>query len=65
MMNENVWISIKIKLKFVAKGSVVNKAALIQVALCQTRNKALPDILRYNAVWLGHNDMDEQLIGKM
>ena len=39
-MNENIWISIKIPLKFVAKGPIDNMLALVQVmAWCQTGDK--------------------------
>ena len=41
---ENVWISIKISLKFVSKGPIDNKPALVQVmAWCRTGAKPLPE----------------------
>ena len=34
-MNENVWISIKISLKFVHKGPINNNPALVQIMACR------------------------------
>ena len=43
-LNENVKISILISLKFVPKGPIDNKSALVQVmAWCWTGDKSLPD----------------------
>ena len=43
-MNENVKISIRISLKFVPKGPIDNKSALVQVmAWCRTGDKSLPE----------------------
>ena len=43
-LNENVWTSIKISLKYVPKGSVDNKPALFQVmAWRRTGDKPLPE----------------------
>ena len=43
LLNENVWISIKISLKFVPEGLTDNKPVLVQVmAWHQTGDKPLP-----------------------
>ena len=43
-LNENVWISIKISLKFVRKDPIDDKPALVQVmAWCRTGYKPLPE----------------------
>ena len=43
-LNENVWTSIKISLKFVPKGPIDNKQALFQVmAWRRTGDKPLPE----------------------
>ena len=45
-LNENVWISIQIWLKFVPKGSVDNKPALVQVmAWRRSGDKPLPEAM--------------------
>ena len=42
--NENVWISIEISLKFVPKGPIDNKSALVQVMTWRpTGDKPLPE----------------------
>ena len=44
LMNEKLCISIRISLKFVPKGPIDNKSALVQVmAWCRTGNKLLPE----------------------
>ena len=44
LLNENVWISIKISLKFVPKGSISNIPALVQImAWCQLGDKPLSE----------------------
>ena len=44
LLNENVWISIKISLEFVPKGLTDNKPALVQVmAWRPTGDKPLPE----------------------
>ena len=44
LLNENVWILIKISLKFVPKGLIDNKPALVQVmAWRRTGDKPLPE----------------------
>ena len=44
MMNKKFCISIQISLKFVLKGLINNKSALVQVmAWCRTGNKPLPE----------------------
>ena len=40
-MNENVWISIKISLKFVPNGSINNIPALVQIWLGAHRRQAI------------------------
>ena len=67
-LNENVWISINITLKFVPSGPINNIPALVQItAWCQSGNKALSEpmlvsLLKHicvtqpqcvNKVWLG------------
>ena len=43
-MNEKLYISIQISLKFVPMGPIANFAALVQVmAWCRTGNKPLPE----------------------
>ena len=43
-LNENVWIAIKISLKFVSKGPIDNKPAFVQVmAWRRTGDKPLPE----------------------
>ena len=43
-LNENVWISIKISLKFVPKGPIDNKPALFQAMVWRrTGDKPLPE----------------------
>ena len=43
-LNENVWISIEISLKFVPKGSVDYKSALVQImAWCRAGDKPLSE----------------------
>ena len=43
-MNENVYILIRISLKFVPKGPIDNKSALVQVITCrQTGDKPFPE----------------------
>ena len=43
-LNENVWISIKISLKFVSKGAIDNKPALVQImAWCRPGDKPLSE----------------------
>ena len=43
-LNENFRISIQISLKFVPKGPIDNKSALVQVmAWCRTGDKTLPE----------------------
>ena len=45
-LNENVWIAIKISLKFVPKDAIENKPALVQVmAWRQTGDKPLPEAM--------------------
>ena len=45
-MNENFFILIRISLKFVPKGPIDNKAALVQVmARRQTGDKPLPELM--------------------
>ena len=45
-LNENVWIAIKIPLKFVLKGSINSESALVQVmAWHQTGNKPLSETI--------------------
>ena len=45
-LNENVWIAIKISLKFVPEGPFENKPALVQVmAWRQTGDKPLPEAM--------------------
>ena len=45
-LNENVRISIQISLKFVPKGPIDNKSALVQViAWCRTGDKPLPEAM--------------------
>ena len=44
IFNESVWISITISLKFIAKGPIVYKSALVQVmAWHRTGEKPLPE----------------------
>ena len=44
--NENVRISIQISLKFVPKGAIDNKSALVQVMACrQISDKPLPEAM--------------------
>ena len=44
IFNENVWISITISLKFIPKGPIDNKSALVQVvAWHRTGEKPLPE----------------------
>ena len=44
MINESVWISMTISLKFVPKGPIDNKSALVQVvAWHRTGEKPLPE----------------------
>ena len=46
LLNENVWIAIRISLKFVPKGPIDNKPALVQVmARRRTGNKPLPELM--------------------
>ena len=47
-LNENVWILIKISLKFIAKGPFNNISALIQIILCQATSHYL------NQWWLDY-----------
>ena len=43
-VNENIWISIKISLKFVPRGLIDNKSALVQImAWRRTGDKPLPE----------------------
>ena len=45
-MNENVWISIKISMKFVPKGPINNIPALVQImAWRRTGDKPLSEIM--------------------
>ena len=56
-MNENVWILIKISLKFVPKGPIDTKPALVQVMTwCQTGDKPLPEpmLTQFIDVYMGH-----------
>ena len=55
--NENVRIFIQISLKFVPKGPIDNKSALVQVmAWCQTGNKPLPGPLlaQFTSTYVRH-----------
>ena len=57
LLNENVWISIKISLNFVAKDPNVNKLALLQVMTCRrTGDKPLPEpmMTRFIDVYMRH-----------
>ena len=48
-LNENVWISIKIYLKFVPKGQINNIPALVQImAWCQPGNKPLSEPMMFS-----------------
>ena len=48
-LNENVSILIQISLKFVPKGSIDKKSALVQVlAWCRTGDKPLPEAIDYS-----------------
>ena len=48
-LNENVWISIKILLKFVPKGPINNIPALVQImAWCLTGNKPISEAMMVN-----------------
>ena len=56
-LNENIWILIKISLKFVPKGPIYNNPALVQVmAWCQTGNKPLPDqiLTQFTETYIQH-----------
>ena len=56
-LNENVWISIKISLKFVPKGPIDNKPALVQVMAWRLRgDKPLPEPMptRFTDVHMRH-----------
>ena len=45
-LNENIWISIEISLKFVPKGAINNIPALVQiVAWCQPGHKPLSEAM--------------------
>ena len=48
-LNENVWISIKISLKFVPKGPINNIPALVQImAWCRPSDKLLSEAMMVN-----------------
>ena len=48
-LNENVWIPIKISLKFVAKGSIDNILALVQImAQCRPGDKPLSEPMMFS-----------------
>ena len=48
-LNENVWISIKISLKFVPKGPINNIPALVQIMVwCRPGNKPLSEAMMVN-----------------
>ena len=50
-MNENVWISIKISLKFAPMGPINNILALVQImACCQRGNKPLSEPVMVNLI---------------
>ena len=56
-LNENIWISIKISLKFVPKGAIGNEPALVQVrASCQTGDKPLlePMLTQFTDAYMRH-----------
>ena len=56
-LNENVRISIQISLKFVPKGSIDNKSALVQVMACRrTGDKPLPEAMmtQFADVYMRH-----------
>ena len=47
LLNENVWISIKISLKFVPKESINNISALVQImAWCRLGDKPLSEPMK-------------------
>ena len=55
--NENVWISIKIPLRFVPKGPINNIPALVQkLAWCQIGDKPLfePKVAQFNDAYMRH-----------
>ena len=57
-MNENVWILIKISLKFVPKGPINNIPALVQImAWRQTGDKPLsePMMAQFNDTYMRHS----------
>ena len=56
-MNEKFWILIQISLKFVTKGLIDNKAALVQVmAWCWTDDKPLPEpmLIQFTDAYMSH-----------
>ena len=56
-LNENFRISIKISLKFVPKGSIDNKSALVQVMVWrQTGDKPLPEpmMIQFTDAYMRH-----------
>ena len=56
-LNENVWILIKISLKFVPRGPIDNKPALVQViAWCRTSDKPLlePMLTQFIDAYMRH-----------
>ena len=58
VLNENVWASIKISLKFVPKGPVDNVAALVQtMAWCRIGDKPLfePMMALFTDLYMRHS----------
>ena len=56
-LNENVWILIKVSLKFVPKGPINHIPALVQImAWCRTGNKPLsePMMTQFNDAYMRH-----------
>ena len=57
-LNENVWIPIKISLKFVPKGPINNIPALVKImAWCRTGDKPLsePMVTQFNDAYMRHS----------
>ena len=56
-LNENVWISVKISLKFVPKGPINNMPALVQIIpWCRPGDKPLSDpmLSRFTDAYMQH-----------
>ena len=55
-MNEKIFILIQISLKFIPKGSVDNKAALVHVMTWRTGDKPLPEpmLTQFTDLYMRH-----------